>query len=159
MKPISPIVTPGFKSLITTSFEYLSAHQDELRDRFGLSGYQRYDWDQEDRTIVFSDSGVPKLRATIDLVGSISARTKTWLWAWANQSVSKRASERIQEVKHYGELHGIAQLTEPYWSGDERDGWEMTSVCAYLLKTQGAHRTPNEGGFTYMVLTNVQHAT
>ena len=159
MKPITPIVTPDFKVLVRKACEYLTARQDELRDQYGLSSYQHYDWDQEKGIIVFSNDSVPRLLANIHFVGSVSTRTKTWLWSWANDSVSCKVSDRIREVKRYGELHGIAQLTESYWSGDEVDGWEMTSVSAYLLKTQGAYRTPDENGFTYMVLTDVRHAT
>ncbi len=159
MKPISPIVTPDFKVLVRKACEYLTSREEELRDRYGLSTYQRFDWNQDEGTIVFSNDGVAGLLANIHLVGSVSTRTNTWLWSWANESISCKVSDRIREVKRYGELHGIAQLTEPYWSANEVDGWEMTSVSAYLLKTQGAYRTPDENGFTYMVLTNVRHAT
>jgi uncharacterized protein DUF6882 len=159
MKPISPIVTPDFKELVRTACEYLTAREGELRDRYGLSTYQRYDWNQDTGTIVFSNDGVPKLLANILFVGSVSTRTNTWLWSWANESISCKLSDRLRAVKEYGETHGIAQLTEPYWSADEVDGWEMTSVSAYLLKAEGAYRTPDEHGFTYLLLRNVRHAT
>jgi uncharacterized protein DUF6882 len=159
MKPISPIVTRDFKALVRKACEYLTAREDELRGQYGLSSYQRYDWDQDKGTIVFSDDGVPKLLANIHFVGSVSTRTNTWLWSWANKSISCNLSERIREVKRYGELHGFAQLTEPYWSASEVDGWEMTSVSAYILKTQGAYRTTDENGFTFMLLTDVRRAT
>ncbi len=155
MKPISPIVTEGFKALFRQSFYYLKPREIELRERYGLSSYQRYDWDQDTGTIAFSNDGVTMLLANIHLVGSVSTRTRTWLWSWANESISCRVSDRILEVKRYGERHGIPQLTEPYWSAGESDGWEMTVVSAYLLKAQGTYRTPAEHGFTYMLLTDI----
>jgi hypothetical protein len=38
------------------------------------------------------------------------------------------------------------------------DGWEMTSVAAFLLKAKGAYRSPDERGFTFMILTDVRWA-
>ena len=159
MKHISPIITEPFKALVRKGCEYLTARTDELRHRYGVSGYQRYDWDQDKGTIVFSNDGVAKVVANIQFVGHVSTRTRTWLWSWANQSISCEMSERILEVKRYGELHGFAQLIEPHWSADAVDGWEMTSVSAYLLKAQGAYRTPDENGFTYLLLTDIRHVT
>lgn len=159
MKPISPIVTPDFKALVERGCEYLTAREAELRDRYGLGSYQRYDWDQDAGTIVFSNHGQPGLVADIHFVGSISTRTGTWLWSWANRSVSCRVSDRLLEVKRYGEKRGIPQLTEPYWSANEFDGWEMTSVAACLLSAEGGYRTPDEHGFTYMLLMGVRRAT
>jgi hypothetical protein len=159
MKPISPIITERYRTLVLDACEYLTARQEELKNRYGLSTYRRYDWDQDEGTIVFSNGGMANLLADIHFVGSVSARTNTWLWSWANRSVSCRVSHLVREVRQYGELHGLAQLIEPYWSAGEVEGWEMTSVSAYLLKTQGAYRTPDGSGFTYMLLTDVRRAT
>jgi hypothetical protein len=55
MKPVSPIITSGFKDLVMKSCDYLTAREAELREKFGLGTYQRYDWDQDLGTIVFSN--------------------------------------------------------------------------------------------------------
>src|SRR2546426_1643546 len=81
MKPISPIVTQEYKALVRKACEYLTAREAELRDRYGLSTYQRFDWNQDKGTIVFSNDGVAGLLANIHLVGSVSTRTNTWLWS------------------------------------------------------------------------------
>ena len=156
MKPTTPLVTAEFRSLVRRACEYTTARQDELKDMYGLSDFERYDWDQDEGTIVFSSGGVPGLLARIHFVGSVSAKTGTWLWAWANTSLSDKVTERIHEVRKYGQRHRLAPLVEHYWSADEMGGWEMTSVSAYLLKAQGAYRSPSDTGFTFMVLTDVR---
>lgn len=62
-------------------------------------------------------------------------------------------------VLNYGKEHGFSQLTTKKWHAHEVDGWEMTSVAAFLLKARGAYRFPSESGFTFMVMTDVRWAT
>lgn len=47
----------AFRRLIGGAMSYLEARQAELRDRFRISEYERYDWDQETGELVFSSQG------------------------------------------------------------------------------------------------------
>jgi hypothetical protein len=62
----------------------------------------------------------------------------------------------LEEVRHYGEHHGIWQLTTPKWEADETDGWEMTSIAAYVLQAKGAYRMPNEQVFSFAIFDAVE---
>ena len=96
--------------------------------------------------------------AEIQFVGSISTVSNTWLWAWANPTVDAALCERLAHVRAYGDRHGIEQLVTAKWEADATDGWEMTSIVAYLLGAIGAYRTPDERGFEYMVMTSIRWA-
>jgi hypothetical protein len=61
----------------------------------------------------------------------------------------------MSRVKAYGEQNDIQQLATEYWSADEVDGWEMTSIAGYLLGAIGSYRTPDAKGFTYMVIMDI----
>jgi hypothetical protein len=112
----------------------------------------------ETRQLVFSENAVPKVIADIQFVGSISTRSDTWLWAWANDSVDPQLSSSMGAVRDYGEKHGFNHLTSKKWHAHEVDGWEMTSIAALLLKARGAYRTPGDTGFTFMVMTDIRWA-
>lgn len=151
--------TEQFVDLVTKAHNYLTARQDELRKNYRINDWPRWDWDQGDRQLIFSESGIPKVIADIQFVGSISTETDTWLWGWANPHYEAEMSLDIREVQQFGEAHGIAQLTTPKWAADETDGWEMTSISAYILQARGAYRTPrDQGGFTYMIFTAIRWA-
>ena len=60
------------------------------------------------------------------------------------------------KVKEYGAKHGFPALTTAKWDADEVDGWEMTSITAFILKAKGAYRTKGKTGFTYMVITDIE---
>jgi hypothetical protein len=149
---------PRFVALVTAAHEYLTARQDYLKDRFGLSRYERWDWDDARGAVVFSDGGVPRVIAPSQLVGSVSPRSGTWRWAWANEHVDFRLRRDLDEVRRYGEHHAIWQLTTASWEADETDGWEMTSITAYILQAKGAYRMPSDRLLSFAIFDAVEWA-
>jgi hypothetical protein len=144
--------------LLDSSIPYLQARQNELELHYRINSYPRYDWYQENAELVFSDKGKPVVVADVQFVGSISTRSGTWMWSWANASLLESAKSRIRQVRAYGEGHSILQLACACWEGDEADGWEMTAISAFLLKAKGAYRSPDENGSTFMVMTDIRWA-
>jgi hypothetical protein len=151
--------TAPFEALIQTAQTYLRECQAELDKEYRLGHWPRYDWYQETRQLIFSENGVAKVVADIQFVGSISTESETWLWAWANDSVDPQLSTSMGTVRDYGEEHGLNHLTVKKWPAQEVDGWEMTSIAAFLLKARGAYRTSKDPGFTFMIMTDVHWAT
>jgi hypothetical protein len=98
--------------------------------------------------------GEPALAEVLRILPPNAA--ELWLWAWANPHLEPEIWRSIVEVRQFGEAHTIEQLTTPKWQADSVDGWEMTSVSAYILQAKGVYRTPREdGGFTYMIFTAI----
>ncbi len=140
---------------LSNAISDLQAKQDLIEQRFNLSQHERWDWDQETGHIVFSNAGVPALVARIQFVGSVSTLSNTWLWSWANPSVEAKMADEMLAVRTFGEAETFANLTVPKWPADEVDGWEMTAVAAKMLDAQGAYRTNDDNGFTFMLLMDV----
>jgi uncharacterized protein DUF6882 len=147
-----------FVELLTSAYTYLTQRQEHLTEIYGLSTYERWDWDDERSAVVFSNGGIPRVIAASQLVGSVSTKTGTWLWAWSNQHIEPRHRRDLDEVRRYGEHHGIWQLTTPKWEADETDGWEMTSIAAYVLQAKGAYRMPNRHLFSFAIFDEVTWA-
>lgn len=148
----------AFDHLLSDAVAYLEERQCELRERFRIDGYERFDWNQDSGYLVFSDQGQAKVVADIQFVGSVSTRSDTWLWAWANNSYLEPVRARTREVRQYGEEHRFLKLASAYWSATEVDGWEMTAVSAFLLGARGGYRSPSERGFTFMIITDIRWA-
>ena len=55
-----------------------------LQSEFKLGDWPRFDYDVDTGTLIFSEEGVPKVIATIQIVGSTSFKAGNWLWAWGN---------------------------------------------------------------------------
>lgn len=148
-----------FEKYIDESSALLDSLQERLRTRWKIGEYEHYHWDQQAGTLVFSSQeDQAGLVADITFVGSISKTSKTWLWAWANDSVEPHLRAAVEEVREFGFREGFTKLTVAKWPADEDDGWCMTAVAARVLNAEGAYRTEEENGYTYMVLKNVREA-
>lgn len=148
----------SWESQVTESHNYLSEHQDLLMTEYKLGEHERFDWDQETGALVFSNNGIKAVIAKVQFVGTISTKSNTWLWSWANSTVLDNVKDQMNNIKTFGEKHGYEALTTDKWEGDEIDGWEMTSITAQILNAKGAYRTSSKNGFTYMVITDIYWA-
>jgi len=147
----------NWQDFIDSCAAELRVKQDRLGDVFDIPHHDRWHWSQERAEIVFSNDGVPVVTATITFVGSLSTRSNTWLWSWANQSLEPAVVGNMARVRDVGEALNRPHLEVPTWDADESDGWAMTAIAAHLLDAEGAYRTGKDNGFTYMVLSNVRH--
>lgn len=135
--------------------EYLQLRQDELTRDFDLSKHERYDFDQATGTLVFSNAGKAAVIAEIQFVGSFSENTRTWLWSWANSSVDPQLYAELDSVYEFGEERNFSKLTDPGWSAEEADGWDMAAVTAFLLNARGVYRAPSGNLQVFMVITEI----
>ncbi|HXU94589.1 MAG TPA: hypothetical protein VFP33_13115 [Gallionella sp.] len=148
-------ITEKYRQLVTEAHQYMTNCQEKLRAEYQLNVWPRYDWDQDAASLIFSDSSGSRVRASIQFVGSVSSRSGTWLWSWANDSFLHEVTCKMSYVKEYGIDNDIEQLATDTWQADEVDGWEMTSIAGYLIGAKGSYRTPSDYGFTYMVITEI----
>jgi len=150
--------SPEWFAFLEQAEQYLQNQQDKLQSEFRLGEWERYDYDQDTGLLTFSSDGIPRLIADIDVVGSTSTTSGTWLWSWDNESILDSMKERMKRVRAVGEARGFVRLTDARWAADEADGWELTAAAALLLKAEGAYRSPHDRGALFMILHNVRWA-
>jgi len=125
----------------------------QLKAEYGLDDWPRFDYDVDAGTLVFSDGGVPKVIAEIQIVGTTSVKAGDWLWSWGN---SHWPSERVSDaelVRAFGEEHGICELTHKNVEDGDLNalGWELTAVMVRVTNALGAYRPRREeGGGLYL---------
>jgi hypothetical protein len=134
----------------------LMALNKECEERFSIGKWKRWDYDLDAGTLVFSEAGVPRIVAQVQVVGTTSERSKTWLWSWANQSLTRTVTNRMVEVRNFGAENRITELTQASLPDDEYLGWELAAVTAALVGGKGAYRCPSDrGGYLYFVYTDI----
>jgi len=120
------------------------------------SRFARWDFEQKTGLLVFSNptSGLPdaQLSLQIQIIGSLSTRSSTWMWAWHNPTLREALTRDAEAVHEFGVMHGIAELTTPLWKADEADGWTMTALAVHLCGAIGAYRAPADNTFIYLAL-------
>jgi hypothetical protein len=145
-------------SLVASSFRYLQMRQNALTLDFDLGRHERWDWNQERAELVFSNDGKPAVICDIVFAGSLSRKSGTWLWSWANASLVDAVKAPMLEIRDFGEERNFEKLAGAQWAAAEADGWEMTAIAAKYLGAIGAYRTPGENGFVYAVITDARWA-
>lgn len=145
-----------FESFIIQATGYLRS-ANRANDRlFGINDFARYEYDLFRNEIWWSNPDDPKVRAKVTIVGSISTKSDTWLWSWANPHFKDVEIGSIHAVRDFGEREGISKLIEEKWEADEVDGWEMTAVSARLLEAQGAYKSPNDNGALFLLYDGLE---
>ncbi len=137
-----------FEEYLHEAVHQLRDLNDQCSEEFGISKWERWDYDLDAATLTFSESKGPKVVASIVVVGSTSTKSNTWLWAWANESIPKQASERLAEVLKFGESEQIDALTTDRLEDDEHLGWDLTAVATRILEAKGASAAPVNADFS-----------
>jgi hypothetical protein len=121
-------------------------------------GNHSWHLDQGTHQLTFSQDGVTKVIADVQIVGSYSTYSHTWMWSWANNHVAEGMKKDIAKVKEYGEQHLYKEFITAKWECDEDYAATMTAAAGYLLKSRGAYRGPIEDGYVYMLITDIRWA-
>lgn len=144
-----------WEEFLAEATAYLGEQQDAVVREFDLESWERFRLDPKAGTLTFSTGGTPGVVAQVLVVGSIQGTPGAWRWAWADASAPESMREPILRVRQFGEEHGFDKLVDPTWPGERTDGWEMASAAALLLSARGAYRAPFEGGFIFLIFTDI----
>jgi hypothetical protein len=149
-----------YVALLMSADSALQLRQDQLRKDFQLDRFPHYDYDEGTGVFVFSDNGVARVIADVQFVGDVSRKDSTFRWAWESPRVSSKLAEAATHARWYGWFHGVPRLRESGWRADYVDGWEMTSLAAWITGADGAYRAPSADSatYTFMLLRNVRRA-
>ncbi|PBB87056.1 MULTISPECIES: DUF6882 domain-containing protein [unclassified Mesorhizobium] len=142
------------------AFDELVAKNKRLEDEFRLGHWPRYDYDLTAGKLLFSDNGITKVVAEIQLAGSTSVKADNWLWAWANSNLPGCLLEDAKRARSFGEENGIDELSQPYVTNEDNDlealGWDLSAATVRLCDALGTYRSPRgEGGALYLVFKTV----
>jgi hypothetical protein len=140
------------------AFGFFLERNAELAGTYHLERWTSYVWDMDAATLTFFDKGQPRVVTTIEFAGSYAREPKTWMWSWANPSIARAVTGRMDKVREYGRKHDMAPLYADHWHASEAHALEMTAVTAYLLGGRGAYRVPGSmpGTTIYMVIIDAQ---
>lgn len=116
---------------------------DALDAEYGLHSFARWDDNDDRELLIFSNPGEPEvLEAKRTKIGSYSLRTRTWLWSWANESLTDAAREKASKLKRLAERTGMRVFSDPHIPCDEYLAWELTAAAVDELGALGCYREP-----------------
>jgi hypothetical protein len=121
-----------------------------------LDKMKGYDLDQTKGTLAFTDESGHKISCTIQIVGTFSKESNTWLWSWASPWVAEPLKRDSELVREFGRTNRLEKLTTEKWPATEADGWVMTAVALRVAGAESAYRLPNRDSYIFMLLKKVE---
>jgi hypothetical protein len=118
----------------------------------------RWDFDDETRTVTFSEGGTPFAIADARMVGSYSTNDGSFQWSWVLYGPDDPLIREVVGMRAFGEIRGIERLTTRHWHGEIEEAWEMAALAAYLIKCDAVYRAPfDDGLYWFMLLDNFRY--
>ena len=100
------------------------------------------------------------LEANVIDIGSFSPRSKTWKWAWSNDSVLPSLREKATKLKELEAVTGfpIFGSEEPF-EIDEHMAWELAALAVKHFGAKACYRAPSssaDGPHIFLVITELR---
>lgn len=147
----------GFEQLVAKWLEDLRAKQATLQNVYGLGKFDRYDRDGDEGVIRFSNAGDDRtLVADATDIGSYSCETRTWMWAWANDSVSESGRAKSARLKTLADLTGMGLFREAHFDADEYLAWELAAAAVHHLGAVGCYRAPLDQLWIFLTIDDLR---
>jgi hypothetical protein len=106
------MVTKQFAEYRHSAVHELMRLYELCEEEFHIGSWARWGYGLERGTLAFSENGVPRVMASIQVIGTTSVSGGTWMWGWANKCLPSNVTKAVAKVREFGEAPNIAELTE-----------------------------------------------
>lgn len=146
-----------YEHWLATAREQTRQRMADARLRFGLGTHARYQIDLPTATIRFFDqAGAEQVIAHLQVAGSWSPASESWLWGWENDSVPQAARATVQAVRERGEKEKLAPLQAGFSDCDEGGAWSMASIAADIVDAECVYRASGPKSQLFLLLTDIR---
>ena len=129
----------------------------DAKTKYGLGKYKRYQLDLQTATIRFYDGNdTERVCADLQVAGSWSPESESWMWGWENESVPDAAVDRMTEVFDTGVRTDVEKLQRMFGSCDEGEAWSMASLACEIIDAESVYRVPGKKNMLFLLLLNIR---
>jgi hypothetical protein len=116
---------------------------------WGIEAAEEWFFDQDTGLLTFA---FPErvIVTPFQFLGSHNARTGTWMWAWANDSIDPRLKADSMALRQVGELQGHQIFTEGILNVSEEDADCMALLALKESRHDGLYKAPDEEHLTFL---------
>jgi hypothetical protein len=124
------------------------------RQYFAIREIGNFAWNIDIRSGILSLGR--QYRWPVQLLGTESETSRTWLWAWANDAsnIPDHLLTASLTLKAYGEQHGIPELIAPQLLLDQVDSHTLALLASGICEANAYYRCPYEGGALFVLITD-----
>ena len=145
-------VSMEFLQLVAESGERVDYLNRVARERWGVGAAERWSADLTEGTLTFH-FGDHVVTGPAEVVGSFSSETRTWLWAWANESLPPHVTRASAMARDAGRALSLAAFEQPKLRVDEAStGDDLAAVAVTFADMAGVYRAPTRTGYIWFAL-------
>jgi hypothetical protein len=144
-----------YEKFLKDACETFLENSKKINEEYKIASFERWDFNQDSGQIVFSDKGVKKLVADVQVAGSWAANN-TWMWAWNNKSLEKAMIKDLLKVRDFGASKKYSEFTTPVFASDLDYAWTLTAAAGYITKAKTSYRGENGTGYVYFLITDLK---
>jgi hypothetical protein len=144
-----------FKDLVQCSVEELAFQTKAHTAMWGLGSESSWKFDQESGLLTWS---FPQrvVMAPAGIVGTFNETEGSWLWSWANSSISKTLKTAANLAREHGKTNDFDSLIEPRYDCDVNEAWELAALTMHLSKHQGVYKIKEGIVHVFLCFGNVR---
>jgi len=141
------MASPGALQAYLEKYALLALEKQDKLD--SLIRERMHELDLEAGKIRFDDLEFP-----VQVIGTESDNTLTWLWAWAEEQTEIPVSllQSAIQLRNWGGGEDIPEFTMPSVDLNRADGNIMAMISTEICKASGWYRDDYEGGAVFLLL-------
>jgi len=129
---------------------------DKVNAEFKLADYEHWDFRQDTGQLIFSDKGVKKVVADVQVAGDWTTNY-SWMWGWNNKSIAAPLTKEMLKVRDFGKKKDYVELITPEFTINSDYAWSLTAMAGDLIKAKTAYRGQNgRSGYIYFLITDIR---
>lgn len=146
MTPDTPIDNSeqSFYAFIDSCVAELEAKQADLLARYNMGRQARWWFDPASSELVLYNDPKIKidLRAHVVVLGSFAPEESSWLWGFANKTLSPAQQAACAPVKALAEQFGVEDFNQAEaFEIEPGMAWELAAMACHSLNLLGVYRT------------------
>ncbi len=145
-----------FEGFLNECCKEVQDKQKELVAKYNLKAYTKYIFHQADKSLEFTNEAGETLTFDIACIGSWDYTEKVWVWAWANENLSKEIRDEAKELKKLADTTGYEIFEKEGFDCEEIVARDLAYIGVHALKGIGVYRIQAEESYVFVVLKAVK---
>lgn len=126
--------------------------QKMLLQEYKIANYQEFWWSQEGSLLQFKNNGAVLLEFSVIFIGSWSGIGNTWMWAWANESMTKEVRNQSAVLQELANVTGFDVFTTPVLECEEAIAHQITALSVEKLGAKGMYISKEDNSHMFMAI-------
>ncbi|MDD2376130.1 MAG: hypothetical protein PHD15_00510 [Clostridia bacterium] len=152
---MSKLTDKEFDQFLDKCYKELENKQALLFSDYDLGKYDEFWYDQTTESIQFKKAGKVESEFIIIPIGSWSSKSNSWMWAWANTSITDELKLKSIKLKELAEYTGLKIFDKEAFEADEYRAHELTSIAVHYLNALGMYIVPSNNLKSFLALVRL----